>query len=331
MPRRTRADEAAGAARSYGRFASRCCPRPRQRHVAVGLARRHVHLGRRLPPDRLHDLEDVGHVQHVVAVAEQAVAGVVEDRQPGDEARRAVGPAAEHLVPLAHNARPVDHDPVLGRRPAVPGKPRHRLDEELADRLATLDPSPGGVDVGGVLGEEVRQHRPRLLARRRSRRARRRVVRRSGCASRSIASGTSGLPRVAELGGSVTGIATGNRARAPRPAGRRSPLCRSPAARHDSSSPWASRSPGRARRASCTTTTSTRRTSAAPSPSSARRARAGWRLARASIHGDAPPVAASLVVQHPQRPRTTDTDHRAPARPHSASPPCPPSPARVSA
>jgi hypothetical protein len=46
----------------------------------------------------------------------------------------------------------------------VAGEPGHRRNEELADRLASLDAPPGGVDVGRVLGEEVREHRPRLPA-----------------------------------------------------------------------------------------------------------------------------------------------------------------------
>src|SRR5690606_18377651 len=47
---------------------------------------------------------------------------------------------------------------------AVPGEAGHRLDEELPDRLAPLDAAPRRIDVGRVLGEEVGEHRPRLLA-----------------------------------------------------------------------------------------------------------------------------------------------------------------------
>src|SRR5262249_56829379 len=110
--------------------------------AAFRWARGHVESPRRPPLHRLQRLADVGHVQHVVAVAEEAVARVVEDREARHEPRAAVRAVSEELVPLADEAGALRHPPVLRRRPAMTGEPRHRLPEETPGRLSPPPPGP---------------------------------------------------------------------------------------------------------------------------------------------------------------------------------------------
>ena len=91
--------------------------------VAVGLPGRHVEIARRTPVQIPHRLADVRHVEHVVAVTEETVTGVVEDREARDESGGAVLALPENLIPLADDTWALGQHPVLGRRPAVTGQP----------------------------------------------------------------------------------------------------------------------------------------------------------------------------------------------------------------
>jgi hypothetical protein len=54
-------------------------PSGRQRNIAVRLPGRHVEFSRRAPLHVSHDLADMGHIQHVVAITKKTIAGVIDN------------------------------------------------------------------------------------------------------------------------------------------------------------------------------------------------------------------------------------------------------------
>src|SRR5581483_3492542 len=128
-----------------------------QGEVAVRVGGRRYVRRARTPTERLHVLEDVGHVQQVLVVAEPAVAGVHEVRPPG-----LAGAVRQHLRPLHRHVLALDGDEVDGEAPVL--QPAHALVEERADGVDAFDASVRGVDVHGVVGEERGEIRPRLVA-----------------------------------------------------------------------------------------------------------------------------------------------------------------------